>query len=149
MILRDMLRHEPLAKVLLYSDQFYNFPQYIEDTTFGISCDAFTNFKETLTRHKPMVAVYLDNSYDRVCFFSTSATVVFNMASYHPHTVLCNVYDTHLVNQLRYEATITQAPWRNSSGQSELQRHDPLHCERSQPQADNEPPPRQEPQHPV
>lgn len=68
MILRDMLRHEPVAKVLLYSDQFYNFPQYIEDTTFGISCDAFTNFKETLTRHKPMVAVYLDSNYDRVCF---------------------------------------------------------------------------------
>lgn len=66
MILRDMLRHEPLAKVLLYSDQFYNFPKYIEDTTFGISCDAFTNFKETLTRHKPMVATYLDTNYDRV-----------------------------------------------------------------------------------
>ncbi|KAG9009528.1 hypothetical protein FRB90_008332 [Tulasnella sp. 427] len=74
MILRDMLRHEPLAKVLLYSDQFYNFPQYIEDSTFGISCDAFTNFKETLTRHKPMVAVYLDNNYDR--FFATYTTLI-------------------------------------------------------------------------
>lgn len=68
MILRDMLRHDALAKVLLYSDQFYMFPHYIEKTTFGISCDAFANFKETLTKHKPMVAEYLEKNYDR--FFS-------------------------------------------------------------------------------
>lgn len=42
------------------------FPHYIESTTFGISCDAFANLKETLTRHKPMVAKYLDQDYDRV-----------------------------------------------------------------------------------
>jgi hypothetical protein len=61
MILREMLRHEPLCKILLHSDQcvpytmacrclklldrFYSFPHYIEDTPFGISCDAFANFK--------------------------------------------------------------------------------------------------------
>jgi len=65
MILKEMLRHEPLCKILLYSDQFYNFPHYIEERTFGISCDAFANFKETLTRHKPMVAEYLEKNYDR------------------------------------------------------------------------------------
>ena len=46
--------------------RFYKFPHYIETTTFGISCDAFANLKETLTRHKPMVAEYLDKNYDRV-----------------------------------------------------------------------------------
>ena len=90
MILKEMLKHEPLAKTLLYSDpcvtpppidyhrkqlfpstdiillRFYTFPHYIETTTFGISCDAFANLKETLTRHKPMVAEYLDRNYDRV-----------------------------------------------------------------------------------
>ena len=45
--------------------RFYKFPNYIESTTFGISCDAFANLKETLTRHKPMVAEYLDKNYDR------------------------------------------------------------------------------------
>ncbi|KAJ3554003.1 hypothetical protein NM688_g3326 [Phlebia brevispora] len=69
MILREMLRHEPLAKILLHSDQFYTFPHYIETTTFGVSCDAYTNLKETLTRHKPMVADYLDKNYDR--FFNS------------------------------------------------------------------------------
>ncbi|KAF5334454.1 hypothetical protein D9611_014488 [Ephemerocybe angulata] len=74
MILREMLKHELLAKILLYSDQFYTFPHYIETTTFGISCDAFANLKETLTRHKPMVAEYLEKNYDR--FFSSLTTLI-------------------------------------------------------------------------
>ena len=74
MILREMLRHEALAKILLYSDRFYTFPDYIETTTFGISCDAFSNFKETLTRHKSMVASYLESNYDR--FFATYTTLL-------------------------------------------------------------------------
>ncbi|PSR71484.1 hypothetical protein PHLCEN_2v12649 [Hermanssonia centrifuga] len=74
MILREMLRHEPLTKILLHSEQFYNFPHYIETTTFGISCDAYTNLKETLTRHKPMVADYLDKNYDR--FFASFTTLI-------------------------------------------------------------------------
>ncbi|KAL7425138.1 Hym1p [Cryptotrichosporon argae] len=74
MILKDMLRYEPLAKILLYSDEFYTFPDYIEKTTFGISCDAFANMKETLTKHKPMVAAYLDPNYDR--FFNMYNTLI-------------------------------------------------------------------------
>lgn len=73
-ILKDMLRYEPLARLLLYSDQLYTFPNYIENTTFGISCDAFGNMKETLTRHKPMVASYLDPNYDR--FFNMYTTLI-------------------------------------------------------------------------
>ncbi|TIB70057.1 hypothetical protein E3P77_00013 [Wallemia ichthyophaga] len=67
MILREMLRHEALVKLLLYDEQhFYTFPKYIETTTFGVSCDAFSNFKECLTRHKALVAEYLELNYDRV-----------------------------------------------------------------------------------
>lgn len=54
--------------------RFYAFPHYIESTTFGISCDAFSNLKETLTRHKPMVATYLEANYDR--FFSSFTTLI-------------------------------------------------------------------------
>ncbi|KAI6121120.1 mo25 protein [Pisolithus sp. B1] len=74
MILREMLRHEQLAKILLYSDQFYMFPHYIETTSFGVSCDSFANLKDTLTRHKPMVAEYLDKNYDR--FFNSYTTLI-------------------------------------------------------------------------
>ncbi|KAF8132492.1 mo25 protein [Boletus edulis] len=78
MMLREMLRHEQLAKILLHSEQFYMFPHYIETASFGVSCDAFANLKEVLTRHKPMVAEYLDKNYDR--FF----------ASFMPLVVSCN-----------------------------------------------------------
>ncbi|GJJ12476.1 hypothetical protein Clacol_006718 [Clathrus columnatus] len=74
MILKEMLRHEPLCKILLWSDQFYSFPLYIEERTFGISCDAFANYKETLTRHKPMVAEYLEKNYER--FFNSYTSLL-------------------------------------------------------------------------
>jgi len=98
MILREMIRYEPLCKILLHSEQcvscidillgcthlmvyrhdfhprFYTFPHYIENTTFGVSCDAYANLKETLTRHKPMVAEFLDKNYDR--FFASFKTLI-------------------------------------------------------------------------
>jgi calcium binding protein 39 len=74
MILREMLRHEQLAKILLHSEQFYMFAHHIETTSFGVSCDAFANLKETLTRHKPMVAEYLDKNYDRARFPNNSSS---------------------------------------------------------------------------
>ncbi|WVN89911.1 uncharacterized protein L203_105141 [Cryptococcus depauperatus CBS 7841] len=74
MILKEMLRYEPLARILLYSNQFYTFPDYIENTSFGISCDALGNMKEALTRHKTMVAQYLEANYDR--FFNMYNTLI-------------------------------------------------------------------------
>lgn len=52
------------------------FPNYIETTTFGISCDAYTNLKETLTKHKPMVAEYLEKNYERVRTLSLVRLIV-------------------------------------------------------------------------
>lgn len=70
-ILHELLRHETLAKLLLNSGHVYDFKDYIERTTFGIACDAMTSFKELTTKHKPMVADYLERNYDdvsrRVC----------------------------------------------------------------------------------
>lgn len=54
--------------------RFYTFPDYIEKTTFGVSCDAFANFKETLTKHKTMVAEYLEKNYER--FFNMYETLL-------------------------------------------------------------------------
>lgn len=64
-VLREMLQHEALAKCLLYSDEFYRFPAYIETTSFGVSCDAFANMKEALVRHRGMAAEYLNENYER------------------------------------------------------------------------------------
>ena len=70
------------------------FPHYIETTTFGISCDAYANLKETLTRHKAMVAEYLDKNYERVS--SPLAYVSRALSKLIPSSflVLPNVHDT-------------------------------------------------------
>ena len=100
MILREMLRHEPLCKILLYSEQFYKFPHYIETTTFGISTDAYTSLKDTLTRHKPMVAEYLDKNYDRVEFHHACASPAVVLTVHR--LVLLVIHYAHPLEQLRH-----------------------------------------------
>lgn len=44
-MLRECIRHEPLAKALLQSDRFRDFFGYVEMSTFDIASDAFATFK--------------------------------------------------------------------------------------------------------
>ena len=45
MMLRECFRHEDLAKLVLTSDAFYKFFDYVELSTFDIASDAFSTFK--------------------------------------------------------------------------------------------------------
>jgi len=65
-MLRECSRHEPLAKTMLYSEEFYNFFTYVEVSNFDIASDAFSTFKELLTKHKILCAEFLETNYDRV-----------------------------------------------------------------------------------
>ncbi|MEQ2215883.1 hypothetical protein XENOCAPTIV_007261 [Xenoophorus captivus] len=44
-MLRECIRHEPLAKITLCSEEFYDFFRYVEMSTFDIASDAFATFK--------------------------------------------------------------------------------------------------------
>lgn len=44
-MLRECIRHEPLAKIVLQSEHFHNFFNYVEMSTFDIASDAFATFK--------------------------------------------------------------------------------------------------------
>ncbi|KAG2464412.1 CAB39 protein, partial [Polypterus senegalus] len=66
MMLRECLRHEPLARTILFSDEFYNFFRYVELSTFDIASDAFASFRDLLTRHKVMCADFLETNYDKL-----------------------------------------------------------------------------------
>ncbi len=46
-MLRECARYEALAKILLYSEDFYNFFKFVEVSTFDIASDAFSTFKVT------------------------------------------------------------------------------------------------------
>lgn len=64
-MLRECFRHEDLARIIMYSDEFYLFFEYVEVPTFDISSDAFSTFKELLTRNRVMSAEFLDANYDK------------------------------------------------------------------------------------
>ena len=80
-MLRECVKHEPLAKLILESECFYLFYTYVEMSTFDIASDAFstfkvsclflhhlflTSFQELLTRHKVLCAQFLEYNYDKV-----------------------------------------------------------------------------------
>ena len=79
MILRECLRHEPLTKILLHSDTFYNFFDYVEMSTFDVASDAFSTFKDVLTKHKSLVAEFLEGNYDK--FFNKYSSLL-NSSNY-------------------------------------------------------------------
>lgn len=65
-MLRECCRHEDLARRMLYSDDFYKLFKYVEVSTFDIASDAFSTFKDLLTRHKMLCAEFLEANYDKV-----------------------------------------------------------------------------------
>ncbi|KAJ3126675.1 Calcium-binding protein 39 [Nowakowskiella sp. JEL0407] len=66
MVLRECVRHESLAKMILWSPHFWNFFVYVELSTFDVSSDAFATFNDLLTHHKQLVAEFLEQQYDAV-----------------------------------------------------------------------------------
>jgi len=66
MMLRECCRFESLAKILLLAPEFYKFFEYVEVSTFDIASDAFSTFKELLTKHKILSAEFLEKNYDKV-----------------------------------------------------------------------------------
>ncbi|CAO4363712.1 Protein CBR-MOP-25.2 [Caenorhabditis briggsae] len=72
-MLREAVRHEHLARIVLYSEYFQRFFVFVQSDVFDIATDAFSTFKDLMTKHKNMCAEYLDNNYDR--FFTAYAAL--------------------------------------------------------------------------
>lgn len=64
-MLRECARYEALAKIMLSSPDYYNFFNYVNLSTFDIASDAFSTFKELLTRHKTLSSEFLNSNYDQ------------------------------------------------------------------------------------
>jgi len=67
-MLRDCIRHKRLARRVLHSEWVLQFFVEIEERKFEVSSDAFVTFRDLLTRHKDLVAHFLDEKFDE--FFS-------------------------------------------------------------------------------
>jgi len=78
-ILRECIKHEQIAKLLLYSQHFYRFFTFVEVANFDVASDAFLSFKDLLSLHKPMSAEFLEANFDIVF---ENYTVLLNSQNY-------------------------------------------------------------------
>ncbi|KAJ1673837.1 conidiophore development protein hyma [Spiromyces aspiralis] len=78
-ILRECLKHESLAAIVIESPEFMNFFDYVEGSNFDIASDAFANFRDALTRFKGLASRYLQKNYDP---FFTKYTELLNSNNY-------------------------------------------------------------------
>jgi len=64
-MLRECIKHEILARKMLSSEQdFFDLFVYVDLPNFDVASDAFLTFRELLSRHKTLVAEFLDSNYD-------------------------------------------------------------------------------------
>jgi calcium binding protein 39 len=60
-MLRECLKYENIASIILYSNDFYSFfSEYLVNESFDVASDAFTTFRDLLTRHVGLVSTFLD-----------------------------------------------------------------------------------------
>uniref|UniRef100_A0A182FDG9 Calcium-binding protein 39-like n=1 Tax=Anopheles albimanus TaxID=7167 RepID=A0A182FDG9_ANOAL len=64
-MMRECIRCQELAEVMLYSDGFMRFFCYIQGSSFIVAADAFSTFKKLLTHHSTVAAEFLIQHYDR------------------------------------------------------------------------------------
>mmetsp|Transcript_5049 Transcript_5049/g.14100 ORF Transcript_5049/g.14100 Transcript_5049/m.14100 type:complete len:221 (+) Transcript_5049:166-828(+) len=63
-MVRDCTRHKELAQFILSGPLFDLLYGYVELENFEVASDAFQSMKDLLTRHKRMVAEYLQANYE-------------------------------------------------------------------------------------
>lgn len=63
-MLRECIKFPTLAKYILESASFELFFKFVELPTFDVASDAFSTFKDLLTKHGTVVSEYLNAHYD-------------------------------------------------------------------------------------
>ncbi|KAI9871771.1 MAG: hypothetical protein M1830_002394 [Pleopsidium flavum] len=102
-VLREILKHDEVAEIILYDQSkegervvrlnqirpdvkqtgsgiFWKFFAWIDRGAFEVSTDAFTTFREILTKHKQVVPQYLATNFD--LFFSRYNSILVQSPSY-------------------------------------------------------------------
>lgn len=65
-ILRECLKYEPLAKIIINDDNlFTKFFTFVQIQQFDLASDAFTSFKDLLVTHKILTATFLEKNYEK------------------------------------------------------------------------------------
>lgn len=64
-MLRECVRHEPLAALVLNGERVWRFFQYVEFAHFEVASDALATFGELLTTHRELVFAFLTTHFER------------------------------------------------------------------------------------
>jgi calcium binding protein 39 len=67
-MLRECIKFPSLAKYILESACFELFFKFVELPNFDVASDAFSTFKDLLTKHDSVVSEFLTSHYTEVCF---------------------------------------------------------------------------------
>ncbi|CCU98438.1 unnamed protein product [Malassezia sympodialis ATCC 42132] len=89
LLLNEMVQHEPLAKILLYSDD--------------VSCDAFKNLRDALLLHRTMAAEYLQQNYDT---FFAMFTKLLDSSNYVTRRQSLKLLSELLVDRAHYSTMV-------------------------------------------
>ncbi|KAJ2470959.1 conidiophore development protein hyma, partial [Coemansia sp. RSA 2320] len=73
-MLRECFKHESLVKATLSLPEFFNFFAYVEGDNFDVISDAFTSFRDALTKFKAPAVAFLTDNYDS--FFAQYAVLL-------------------------------------------------------------------------
>eukprot|EP00741_Cyanophora_paradoxa_P010404 tig00020531_g10062.t1 len=78
-MLRECIRSEQMCRALLEPELMYKFFHFVEITAFDVASDAFATFKELLTKHKTLIAKYLEDNFEE---FFNAYTGLLNSQNY-------------------------------------------------------------------
>ncbi|KAL0586968.1 hypothetical protein ABG067_003308 [Albugo candida] len=66
-MMRESVRHETLARNILYSEDLWKFfDYYVHYPNFEVASDAFATLKDLFTRHKELASQFFTAHYDQV-----------------------------------------------------------------------------------
>ena len=124
-MLRECARYEALAKILLYSEDFYNFFKYVEVSTFDIASDAFSTFKASFSPRDFTHFTYL-NGYHYHNLFSGVVNQTQDPLRRIPRGQLrqgvCPLSGSFEFRELRHSPSEFETSWRTSPRSSQLYR---------------------------
>merc|ERR1719468_501669 len=64
-MLRECINHPELAEIFLHAEYFYDLFKYSELPTFDLASDAFATLRHSLTRHKKLASMFLEDNYEK------------------------------------------------------------------------------------
>lgn len=129
-VLREIIKNEAAAAIILYDEGeydgscmkglttidrdrpssgtgvFWKFFEWIDKSSFEVAADAFSTFRDLLTKHKELVPRYLAVNFQ----------LFFRQVQQHPRPI----------QVVRHQAPVHQASGRDIAGPVQLQRHDSL-----------------------